>query len=130
VDKIHLLTQDTLTHTIAQRIETLWAAYKRRDVIAHNAILSDDHRAVHPDGTLHPRKPTAQEIAAASIDRYSLTQLQAAPIGHDGALVTYVAEVVVSSGGSPVTVKFAVGEVCSRPAGKWKCRYYQATILK
>jgi hypothetical protein len=51
MDKIHLLTQDTLTHTSAQRMETLWAAYKRRDAITHNAILSDDYRAVHPAGT-------------------------------------------------------------------------------
>jgi hypothetical protein len=88
-----------------------------------------DYRAVHPEGTLHPRKPAAQEIAAAPIDRYSLTQLPAVPIGHDGALVTHVAEGMVSSGGSAVTVKFAVGEVWSRQAGEWKCRHYRATIL-
>jgi hypothetical protein len=40
-----------------------------------------------------------------------------------------VAEVVVG-GGSPVTVKFAVGEVWAKAVGEWKCRYYQATILK
>jgi ketosteroid isomerase-like protein len=79
---------------------------------------------------LHPRKPTAQEVAAAPIDRYSLTQLQAVPIGHDGALATYIAVVVIGSGGSPVTVKFAVGEVWVKQAGEWKCRYDQATILK
>jgi hypothetical protein len=75
-------------------------------------------------GALHPRKPTAQEIAAALIDQYSLTQLQAVPIGHDGALATCITEVVVSSGGSPVTIKFAVGEVWAKQAGEWKCRYY------
>ena len=98
--------------------------------MAHNAILSDDYRAVHHDRTLHPRKATAQEIAAAPIDQCLLTHLQAVAIAHDGALVTYIAEVVVSSGGSPVTVKFAVGEVWARQASEWKCRYYQATISK
>jgi hypothetical protein len=92
MDEIYLRTKDTLTQTIAQRIENLWAAYKRGDAVAHNAILSDGYRAVRPDGTLHPRKPTAQEIAAALIDQYSLTQLQAVPIGHDGALATCIAE--------------------------------------
>jgi hypothetical protein len=86
MDEIHLRTKDTLTQTIAHRIENLWAAYERGDAVAHNAILSDDYRAIRPDGTLHPRKPTAQEIAPALIDQYSLTQLQAVPIGHDGAL--------------------------------------------
>jgi hypothetical protein len=41
-----------------------------------------------------------------------------------------LAEVAVSSGGSPVTVKFAVGEVWAKQAGEWKCRYHQATVLK
>jgi len=78
--------------------------------LATNVILSDAYRSVHLDGTLPPPKPTAQEIAAGPIDQYSLAHLQAVPIGHDGALATYIAEVVVCSGRSPVTVKFAFGE--------------------
>jgi hypothetical protein len=110
------------------RIENLRAAYERGDAVAPNAILSDDDRAVRPDGILHPCKPTTREIAAALIDQYSLTQLQAVPIGHDGALATCITELVVSSGGWPVTIKFDAGEVWAKQAGAWKCRYYQATI--
>jgi hypothetical protein len=67
-----------------------------RDAVTHNAILSDDYRALRPDRTSHRRKPTAQEIAAAPSDQYSLTHWQAVPIGHDGALVPYT--LLVSSG--------------------------------
>jgi hypothetical protein len=37
---------------------------------------------------------------------------------------------VVNSGGSPVTIKLDAGEAWAKQAGEWKCRYYQATILK
>jgi hypothetical protein len=76
-----------------------------------------------PPARVPPRKPTAEDCRAP-IDRYSLTQLQAVPIGHD----------LRGGGGGrwriPVTVKFAVGEVWAKAVGEWKCRYYQATILK
>jgi hypothetical protein len=78
---------------------------------------------------LHPRRPTGQEIAAAPINQYSLTHLQAVPIA-TMQRSSLIAEVAVSSGGSPVTVKFAVGEVWAKQAGEWKCRYHQATVLK
>jgi hypothetical protein len=56
--------------------------------------------------------------------------LQAVPIGHDGALAAYTVTVVIGNGGSPVTVKFAVGEVWVKQTGEWKCPHDQATILK
>ena len=96
-------------------MENLWAAYERGDAVAHHAILSGDSRAVHPDGTLHPRKPTGQEIAAAPINQYSLTHLQAVPIA-TMQRSSLIVEVAVSSGGSPVTVKFAIGEVWAKQA--------------
>lgn len=57
MDEIHLLTKDRLPQTLAQRIELLWAAYKRQDAVTHNAILAEEYHAVHPDGRLHPGKP-------------------------------------------------------------------------
>jgi hypothetical protein len=44
------------------------------------------------------------------MDQYSLTQLQAVPLG--------IAEVVIGRGGLPVTVKSAVGEEWAKQAGR------------
>jgi len=108
-------------------MENLWAAYKRGDAVAHHAILSDDYRAVHPDGTLHPPRPTGQEIAAAPINQYSLTHLQAVPIA-TMQRSSLIAEVAVSSGGSPVTVKFAVGEVWAKLGARVSSRGYWISL--
>jgi len=91
------LTKDKLAHALAQTIENLWAAYKRGKCGCPQRYPQRRLARVRPDGSLHPRKPTTQEIAsAAPIDRYSLPQLQL-PIGHDEALAPHIAEGVVRS---------------------------------
>lgn len=127
---VHTANQDDLTRILAARLREVWDAYQRLDAPAHNAILTDDYTAVHPDGSVHPRPPTAQEIAAAPIGDYSLTEVRAVPLGPDSALVNYLADVDVPSNGSPMRVKFVVGEIWLKRSGQWKCRYYQATLAK
>lgn len=100
------------------------------DESAHSALLADDYRAVHPDGTVHMGKPTAKDVAAAPIEDYWLRDLEAWPVGDEGAIATYTAEIEVRSGLSAQRLRFAVGEVWMKQHGEWKCRYYHATMLK
>jgi hypothetical protein len=129
MDEIHLLTKDTLTQTLAQRIEPLRAEYKRGGAIARNAIFSDDYGTVHPGGTLHPRKPTAQEIAAAPIDQYSRTHLQAVPSA-TMERSSLTSPKWWSAAADRLSPSNSPSEVWARQACEWKCRYNQATILK
>jgi hypothetical protein len=129
-NEVSLAADDVLTQTLAGRIKTLWDARRSVDAVRLNSLLTDDYAAVHPDGTVHVEKPTEQEMASAEMDHYQLTQLRAAPVGPEGALVTYVAEVGIASHIAPATVRFAVGEVWIKKFRDWKCRYYQATVLK
>ncbi len=119
-----------LTEAISARLFALWDAWKNQDAAAHHQFLTDDYTAVHPDGTLHAGKPTAQEIAAAPIAAYKLSHLRVAPMGADAALVTYIAEVEIPGGISPAHAQFAVGEVWVKQRGEWLCRYYQGTLTK
>ncbi len=119
-----------LTEVISPRLFALWDAYKNKDAAAHNAFLTDDYTAVHPDGTLHSGKPTAQEIAAAPIAGYKLSHLCVAPIEVDAAIVTYIAEVEIPGNTPPAHAQFAVGEVWVKHRGEWLCRYYQGTLTK
>jgi Domain of unknown function (DUF4440) len=130
MNKVALASDDELTQTLARRIQALWDAYRSVDPARYDASLTDDYFAVHPDGSLHFHKPTAQELAAAEVDHYHLTQLRAVRLGEEAALVTYIAEVGIASHLAPVTVKSAVGEVWTKHLGDWKRRYYQATLLK
>ena len=116
-----------LTEAIRPRLLAIWEHYKNHEAEAHNALLADDYQAVFPDGTLHNRKPTPQEMAQAPLTAYSLVQVKAAPLGPDAALVTYTAEVDGPSGGKIIHVAYQVGEVWVRRAGEWKCRYYHGT---
>lgn len=128
--RVQTTHQDALTQVLAERHRALWDAYVTFDVPVHNEILADDFHAVHPNGTVHFGKPTAEEMAATPIEDYWLTEMQAWPLGEEAALVTCIAEVEVREHLSAARHKFAVGEVWAIRGGQWKCRYYHATMLK
>ena len=130
MSKVHAASQSELTQVLASNLRELWDAYLRVDEAAHSALLSDEFRAVHPDGTVHQGKPTAREIAAAPIEDYWLTELQAWPVGDEGAIATYTAEVEVRQDLSAVRFSFSVGEVWIKERSGWKCRYFHATTRK
>ena len=52
--EIRASAQNELTKMIAGRLWELWDAYVRIDETAHNALLTWEYRAVHPDGTVYP----------------------------------------------------------------------------
>ena len=128
--KVYPAKQDELTLALAGRMQEQWDAYVRVDEAAHNAILAEDFRAVHPNGTVHIGRPSAAEIAAEPIEDYWLREMEAWPVGEEGAIATYTAEVEVRSGLSAKRFQFLVGEVWMKYGGEWKCRYYHATMLK
>jgi hypothetical protein len=130
VARIQLVKQTELTRAIARRLAQLWDANLMADEPAHSALLADDYRAVHPDGTMHLGKPSAKDMAEGPIEDYWLRDLEAWPVGDEGAIVTYTAEIEVRSGLSAQRLRFAVGEVWMKHRGEWKCRYYHGTMLK
>lgn len=128
--RVHKVKNDPLTDALAERLQKIWDAYLVVDEETHSAFLADDYRAVHPDGTVHVGKPSAQEIAAEPIEDYWLRDLEAWSVGGEGAIANYSAEVEVRNGLSAQRFQFAVGEVWMKHGGEWKCRYYHATMLK
>lgn len=125
--RMHLEKEDALTHALAERIEKIWDAYLAKDAPACSALLADDYRAIHPDGSIHNAKPSANDIAAAPIEDYWLRELQAWPVGEESAIASYTAEVETRSGLHAERHRFAVGEVWMKHSGQWLCRYYHAT---
>jgi hypothetical protein len=75
-----LTGESPLVRELAERVQQIWDAYLALNEEAHSAILADDYRAVHPDGTMHVGKPSAKEIAAAPIEDYWLRDFQAWPL--------------------------------------------------
>jgi Domain of unknown function (DUF4440) len=130
MSRIRFDKDDALTRALAERLERLWNAYLAVDEAAHSEVLADDYRAVHPDGSVRTGKPTAKEMAAAPIEDYWLHELQAWPVGAEGAIATYTAEVEVRNGPSAQRLQFAVGEVWIKHGGVWQCRYHHGTPLK
>jgi hypothetical protein len=128
--RVHPAKENELTRDLAERIQKIWDAYLVADEATHSQFLADDYRAVHPDGTVHLGKPSTEEMAAAPIEDYWLRGLEAWPVGQEGAIVTYNAQVEVRQDLSAQRFQFTVGEVWMKHAGEWKCRYYHATTLK
>jgi len=112
---------------ISRRFSKAWDAYKNRDAACLGALLAAEYTAVNPDGTLHLGKPTLQDIAAAPIAGYSLSDMRVEMLEADVALVTCIAEVETPGG---ARARLAIGEVWVKQSGEWLCRYYQGTPAK
>jgi hypothetical protein len=125
-DIVSVATQDALTKTIAARVRQSWAAWKKGDAAAFDALTTEDYREVPATGTLHFYRFTSQELALFPITQFTISQFEARPIGHDGALVTYVGLITFQNGGPG---KFAFGEVWVKQGDDWKCQYSQATAM-
>jgi ketosteroid isomerase-like protein len=124
------VTNDELTLQIAARVSAMWDAYGAQDAVRHSAFLAEDYVAVFPDGTARAGKPTQQDIAAAQMSRYTLSNLHTALLAPGVALVTYAAAIEGPSGGHIVHAKYSVGNVWVLRNGSWVNRYYQGTPLK
>jgi ketosteroid isomerase-like protein len=108
-------------------VQRIWEAYRVGDIDAHNALLTEDYTAIHPDGSIHPR-PTREQILAHPLGTFSLTEFSAAQIGAGAALVNYLAD-VRGPASNPVRVRYRVGELWVKHGPQWKCRSYQPTVL-
>jgi len=128
--RMHIIKDDNLTLALAERIDRIWETYLAKDQAAHSALLADDYRAIHPDGSVHEGKPTAEEIAAVPIEDYWLREVQAWPVGTEAAIATYNVEVEVRRGLQAERHRMAVGEVWMLHGGEWLCRYYHATGVR
>lgn len=126
--EIRLLNQTELTWMMAEKLRKLWNAWVSHDEAAHNELLAEDYRAVYPDGTVHQGGPSRAEMAAQPVEEYWLAELQAWPVGDEAAIVSYAAEVKPPR--NERRFRFLVGEVWVKHGGKWKCRYYHATVQK
>jgi hypothetical protein len=128
--EIRLLTESELTWMMAEKLRKVWNAWVRLDESAHDELLAEDYRAVYPNGTVRSGRPSTAEMTAQRIEDYWLTELQAWPVGAEAAIVTYVAEVQQPEEMAAQKFQFLVGEVWVKRGGKWKCRYYHATMAK
>jgi hypothetical protein len=89
---VHLLSQNDLTRTIAERLTEIWDAYVRVDEESHNTYFTEDYRAVHPDGMRAHR----QAVRGGNGCRTDCGLLDRRPasvaVGDDGEIVSYTAE--------------------------------------
>lgn len=119
----------TLEAMISERIHRIWQSYGNADVDAHNALLSEDYGAIFPDGSLHLRKPTLEEIRSSPMSSFVLTDLRIVQVTPDTALANYVADVEGPVEGKTIHIRWRVGELWVKRHGEWKCRWYQPTQI-
>jgi hypothetical protein len=117
-----------MTDAISARLFAQWEGWKKRDPAPNDAIIADDFHSFWPDGTRHAGKPTAQQMAEQPIAGFKLSQLRVVPVGADGALVTYFAE--IKTPGDNVEHHMAVGEAWVKRNGQWLIRGYSGTLIK
>jgi hypothetical protein len=128
--EITTANQNPLTLTLADCHRRMWDAYMAVDEKTHSEFLTADFRSVDPNGIIHTGRPTAEQIAATPIEGYRLLHMDVHPIAAEAVLATYTAEVEIKAGASLERFHFVVGELWLNQSGSWKCRFYQATLIK
>ena len=119
----------TLEATISDRMHRIWEAYRKGDLDAHNALLAEDYTAIFPDGSLHLRKPTLEEIRKSPMSSFALSDVHVVQVTPDTALASYIADVEGPIQGKTVHIRWRVGELWVKRQGDWKCRSYQPTPI-
>jgi hypothetical protein len=117
-----------LTEAIKARLIAQWEGWKNKDPAPNDAIIADDFNSFWPDGSRHTGKPTVQQMAEQPIAGYKLSEFRAVPVGENGALVTYFAD--IKTPGDNVEHHMAVGEFWVRRDGNWFIRGYSGTLTK
>jgi hypothetical protein len=116
-----------MSEAISTRVVAQWENWKNQDA-GNNALIAEEYESCWPDGSRHVGKPTAEQMRAQPITGYALSQFRALPIGADAALVTYLADVTVPSGGTEHHI--AVGEFWVKRGGEWSIRAYSGTLIR
>jgi hypothetical protein len=117
-----------MTEAISARLVAQWEGWKNQDTAPNDAIIADDFNSFWPDGSRHIGKPTAQQMSEQPITGYRLSQFRAVPVGADGALVTYFAD--VKTPGDNMEHQMAVGEFWVKRNGQWFIRGFSGTLIK
>jgi hypothetical protein len=116
-----------MSEAISARVIAQWENWKTQDA-GNNAFIAEEYVSCWPDGSCHVGRPTAEQMRAQPITGYTLSQFRALPIGADAALVTYLADVTVPSGGTEH--QLAVGEFWVKRGGEWLIRAYSGTLIR
>jgi hypothetical protein len=117
-----------MTEAISARLVAQWEGWKSQDPAPNNAIIADDFNSFWPDGSRHIGRPTAQQMSEQPITGYKLSQFRVVPVGADGALVTYFAD--IKTPGDNVEHHMAVGEAWVKRNDQWLIRGYSGTLMK
>jgi hypothetical protein len=113
------------------KVSAEWAAFKKKDAKAYEELLAVDFLAVQVDsaGTRN-RDQATREVPSSVVNDFTLSRLEARPLGDDAAMVTY--EVFVEFP-PPAQIRFLrlyVTEVWVRSGEAWKLLHYQETRVK
>jgi len=116
-----------MTEAIRARLTAQWDGWKNQDPAPNDSIIADDFQSYWPDGSRHTGRPTRQQMAEQPIAGYKLSEFRAVPVGADGALVTYFADIKTPDN---VEHHMAVGEAWVKRNGQWQIRGYSGTLIK
>jgi hypothetical protein len=128
VAKAHNDSIQGITEAIYARLVAQWEGWKNQDTAPNDAIIADDFNSIVFDGSRHAGRPAAQQMAEQPISGYKLSEFRVVPVGTDGALVTYFAD--IKTPGSNMEFHMAVGEFWAKRDGKWLIHGFSGTLMK
>lgn len=116
---------------VEQKVREAWQDFKDKKTDAYAALLADDFTAIEIDGKgPHGKRASVSEVAAGTLNSYTLNDLKVIPLGTNAALATYTAKVEgTMPDGKQVRSTVAATDVWVRQASEWKnLRYHESEL--
>ncbi len=121
---MHSISGDQLTREMYQREVEGWEIFKRKDKKAYAAGYADDAVGFDLTGKLKDKTAAVNDIDAATVTDYEITDFQASSLAPDVALEHYLVRVAGEAAGKKFDLKMFVGAVFVRRDGRWLLRYF------
>ena len=117
---------------IERNIRKSWQDFKEKKADAYAAFLDNDFTAVEIDGKApHDKKASVSEVAAGTLNDYSLNDIKVTVLAANVALATYTANTDgTMPDGKKIHETVSVTEVWVKRAGSWKSLRYHESELK
>ena len=122
---------DALKQILEPKIQAEWTAFKVKDSKTYHDLLADDFIAVEVDseGTRNKEQATA-EIQKTGVSDFTLSRLDARPLGGEAAMVTYEAFLMFLPSAQVRYLRIYVTEIWVKEGAAWKALHYQETRVR
>ena len=123
------MTKEVEEHLISREM-ALYAAYKRHEMSAIDALLADDFHEIGSSGRFYSKPEVLAAMKGIRVIDYSFERFGVLPVDGNHAIVTYILAINRIENGQPRLNRAFRSSLWRKQDGEWRIVFHQATPLE